>query len=190
MGLNPAVRGCPALCLPCRSLAKITSCNILCEIGVRILWEKFSYRFGQKIYHQQSGGPIGARITMACSRLVMQQWGESYTKILLRSNIRLRLFGNYVDDIRQGTNHIPRGFKFIKLGDVIKFRQEWKDQDEMENLSDLKRMGNVCREIMDSINPDLRFTIESEEDFANKRLQTLYFETWTNPDGSISHLFF
>jgi hypothetical protein len=65
---------------------------------------------------------------MACSRLVMQQWGESYTKILLRSNIRLRLFGNYVDDIRQGTIHIPRGFKFIKLGDVIEFRQEWRDQ--------------------------------------------------------------
>ena len=83
MGLNPAVRSCPALCLPCRSLAKITSCNILCEIGVRILWEKFSYRFGQKIYHHQSGGPIGARITMACSRLLMQQWGESYTNITL-----------------------------------------------------------------------------------------------------------
>ena len=57
--------------------------GIMCEIGVRILWEKFSYRFGQEIYHQQSGGPIGARITMACSRLLMQQWGESYTNITL-----------------------------------------------------------------------------------------------------------
>ena len=164
--------------------------GIMCEIGVRVLWENFSYRFGRKIYHQQSGGPIGARITMACSRLVMQQWGESYTKILLKSNIRLRLFGNYVDDIRQGTNLIPKGYKFIKLGDVIEFRQEWKEQDEMENLSDLKRMGNVCREIMNGINPDLQFTVESEEDFPNKRLQTLDFETWTQPDGTISHSFF
>ena len=39
--------------------------GIICEIGVRILWEKFSYRFGKKIYLQKSGGPIGARITMA-----------------------------------------------------------------------------------------------------------------------------
>ena len=91
--------------------------GIMCEIGVRTLWENFSYRFGKKIYHQKSGGPIGARITMACSRLVMQQWGESYTKILLKSNIKLRLFGNYVDDIRQGTNMIHKGFKYIKLGD-------------------------------------------------------------------------
>ena len=164
--------------------------GIMCEIGVRILWENFSYRFGKKIYHQQSGGPIGARITMACSRLVMQQWGESYTSILLRSNIKLRLFGNYVDDIRQGTNLIPKGCKYVKLGDIIEFRQEWKEEDEIENLSDLQRMGNVCKEIMDTVNPDLKFTVESEEDFDNKRLQTLDFETWTNPDGSISHSFF
>ena len=78
--------------------------GITCEIVVRIKWEKFTYRFGKKIYLQKSGGPIGARITMACSRLVMQQWGEAYTSVLLRSNIRLRMFGNYVDDIPQGTN--------------------------------------------------------------------------------------
>ena len=83
-------------------------------------------------------GTHRARITMACSRLVMQQWGEAYTSVLLRSNIRLRLFGNYVDDIRQGTNNIPKGHRYIKLGDVIEFRQELKEQDDLENLSDLK----------------------------------------------------
>ena len=60
----------------------------------------------------------------------------------------------------------------------------------MENLSDLKRMGNVCKEIMYQISPDMKFTVETEEDFSNRRLQTLDFETWTNSDGSISHLFF
>ena len=32
--------------------------GIMCEIGVRTLWDNFSYRFGNKIYHQKSGGPI------------------------------------------------------------------------------------------------------------------------------------
>ena len=63
------------------------------------------------------------------------------------------------------------------MGDIIEFRQEWKEQDELEDLSDLKRVGNVCNEVMNKINPDLKFTIESEEDFQNKRLQTLDFET-------------
>ena len=42
----------------------------------------------------------------------------------------------------------------------------------------MKRIGNVCKEVMDGINPDLRFTVESEEDFPDRRLQTLDFETW------------
>ena len=150
--------------------------------------ENFSYRFGNKVYKQMSGGPIGARITMACSRLVMQQWGHAYTTILLKANIKLRLFGNYVDDVRQGTNLIPKGYRFKSL--QLEFSIEWQEQDEQEGLSDLKRMSNVCREVMNSINPDLQFTTETEEDFANKRLQTLDFETWCNEDGLISHSFF
>ena len=85
---------------------------------------------------------------------------------------------------------IPKGFKYIKLGDLIEFRQEWKEQDEIENLSDLKKIGNVCKEIMDGINPDLRFTVESEEDFPNRRLQTVDFETWATLDGMFSQSLF
>ena len=45
--------------------------GIMVEIGIRAL-TNFCYTFGGKIYWQQAGGPIGARITMACSRLRMQ----------------------------------------------------------------------------------------------------------------------
>ena len=50
--------------------------GIMMEIGVRVLWTHFCYTFGNKIYKQQSGGPIGARITMACSRIRMYDWVE------------------------------------------------------------------------------------------------------------------
>ena len=45
------------------------------EIGVRAIFEHFCYRFGGKTFQQQSGGPIGARVTMAAARIVMQDWG-------------------------------------------------------------------------------------------------------------------
>ena len=88
--------------------------GIACEIAVRVLWENFCYSWNKETYLQQSGGPIGARVTMAASRLVMYQWGKEYTLILLRSNLDLRLFGIYVDDVRQGTGLIPRGYKFVQ----------------------------------------------------------------------------
>ena len=37
--------------------------------------------------------------------------------------------------------------------------------DEEENLTDLRRMGNVCLEAMNSVAEDLPFTVESQEDF-------------------------
>ena len=99
--------------------------GICCEIGVRVLWENFCYSWNKQTYLQKSGGPIGARVTMAASRLVMFQWGREYTMILIRSNLDLRLFGIYVDDVRQGTGMIPRGYRFVQVEKKFVHRIEW-----------------------------------------------------------------
>ena len=57
------------------------------DIGIRVLWRHFCYTFGSKIYHYLIGGPIGARITMAASRLRMQEWEEKYTMVLINASI-------------------------------------------------------------------------------------------------------
>ena len=41
------------------------------EIGVRVLFEHFVYRWGGELYQQKSGGPIGCRVTIAVARIVM-----------------------------------------------------------------------------------------------------------------------
>ena len=46
--------------------------SILLEISVRFFFQNFVYTFGNQAFLQSSGGPIGARITMAAARLVMQ----------------------------------------------------------------------------------------------------------------------
>ena len=119
----------------------------------------------------------------------MQSWGEQYKDIILRSNFRLKVFGGYVDDIRQGTNKIPMGFRFCKEENKIIHRLEWETVDRELGETDLKRMTRVCQAAMNSPNPDLQFTLETTEDFENKRLQTLDFEIWVE-DGLIKHSFF
>ena len=82
------------------------------EIGVRVLFENFTYRWGGDTYKQSSGGPIGCRVTMAVSRLVMQDWAENYREVLDRSGVDIAMLTGYVDDNRQLTRILRMGMSY------------------------------------------------------------------------------
>ena len=82
------------------------------EIGTRMIFQNFVYQFGAKAFHQQQGGPIGARVTMCASRMVMQHWARGYQAILLKAGLRIPLLGGYVDDGRQGTTVLRKDMLF------------------------------------------------------------------------------
>ena len=161
----------------------------MAEIGVRTLFENFCYSFAGESYIQQSGGPIGARVTMAVARLVMHDWGMKYQEILTKSGLDVQLFGGYVDDGRQATSRLPLGMKFDKEAGMFIHKAEWEVEDEVENLPTVVRMGKVCLEAMNNINPDLEFTVETVYDFKTRRLPTLDFEMWVE-DGIIKHSYY
>ena len=62
-------------------------------------------------------------------------------------------------------------------------------EDEIENISRNKRTEMELNKIMNSINPDLKFTTEIETDFKTGRLPTLSFEIWSEL-GGIRHSYF
>ena len=72
--------------------------GIALEIAVKLIFNNFVYTFGGESYLQSFGGPIGARITMCDSRLVMQDWHEHFVERLKRSKLFEKLGGLYVDD--------------------------------------------------------------------------------------------
>ena len=147
------------------------------EIGVRVVWTNFMYEFGGYTYLQGAGGPIGARLTMACARLVMQEWSEEYKNILTRSGLDIDAHAGYVDDGRQATPAFIRGTRFVKELKRFMWRADWEQEDMNKDDSDEVRMANICRPAMNSINKELEFTTETASDFKNKRLATLDFET-------------
>ena len=160
------------------------------EIGVKVLFQNFIYKFNNKLYQQVSGGPIGARITMGAARLVVNDWGEEYTKILLRSEIRIHLRALYVDDVRQATSKIKKGVRFSEKEKKFVYSPEWEKLDLNEGESDLQRMAKESRKAMNSVYSNLNFTIETEEDFENGRLPTLDFEMWVDENQVIQHSFY
>ena len=93
-------------CFKCKELSEEQMKEVVArcvEISVRVVFQNFIHNFGGRTYLQRSGGPICNRLTMACSRVVMMEWGEEYSGILREAGLTLTLFKIYVDDVKHQT---------------------------------------------------------------------------------------
>ena len=154
------------------------------EVALKVLFNNFTYKFGEKYFHQSEGGPIGVRATGAAAQLVMEHWGKEYRSLLEAAGLQIFMLSGYVDDGRQISSVLKPGMRFVESQFIFSEEAEkadfkMKEQGESTN----QRMARVCRPAMDSVNSDLKFTTESQEDFENERLPTQDFEMWLTQDG-------
>ena len=63
----------------------------------------------------------------------------------------------------------------------------WEEEDKREDPEERTKREILCA--MNSVNSDLKFTLETEKDFQTKRLPTLSFEIWSCADG-IHHSYY
>ena len=163
------------------------------EIGTRMLFQNHVYRFGGQIFKQEKGGSIGDRWTGAAAEMVMQDWAENYREILTAAGIDVLLLAGYVDDGRQGTSTLPIGYRYNIEKKEFEYNKEYEMEDKrkrMEGESDNQRMARICLDVMNSINPDLCFTVECQEEYQNERLPTLDFNIWQEEEGTLNHSYF
>ena len=110
---------------------------------------------------------------MAAARIVMYDWSQKYLRLLLDINLRVDLLSGYVDDGRQITDKMKLGTRFNQDERKFEITEEWRLEDEKNGESHHKRMSRECLKAMNSINPDLKFTVEIPEDFIDGRIPTL-----------------
>ena len=116
-----------------------------------------------------------------------------YKQILTRSDVKVLLLAGYVDDGRQGTTTINQGYRFSKSDKKFIFSEESlaEDQKLQENGETTNtRMARICLTAMNSINEDLEFTVETEDEFIDKKLPRLDFSIWQEPDGTLNHTYY
>ena len=161
--------------------------GVALEIAIVFFFKNFTYTFGGKLYVQTSGGPIGARLTMCAARLVLQQWREDFKVILEKAEIKEKLSRIYVDDNRCIVEKLRPGLRFNVEKKSFEFKKEWVEQDE--KMDKEERTVHELRLAMNSVNDDLKFTMEREKDFSTGRLPTLAFEIWSSVEG-IRHSYY
>ena len=92
-----------------------------------------------------------------------------------------------MDDNRCLIEIIREGLRFDEASKSFLYKEEWEDEDRGENC--IERTKREVLKAMNAVNPDLRFTLEHEEDFPNNRLPTLAFEVWSDITG-LRHSYF
>ena len=100
------------------------------------------------------------------------------------AEIKIFLEGLFVDDCRYVTSSLAPGVRWSNEKKSFIFREDWKKEDLDNNESNQQRTSKELCNAMNSIYSNIKFTIETEEDFPNKRLPTLDFAIWMeNEDG-------
>ena len=130
---------------------------------------------------------------MAAAQIVMEHWAACYRKILEDSGVKIHLLAGYVDDGRQITSLLPLGMRYDDQIKKFCFSKEAEIEDSERRAkgeADNQRMARICISAMNSINEDLKFTTESQEDYPLERLPTLDFEMWASQDNLIRHSYF
>ena len=116
------------------------------EIGMRMIFENFCYKFGGETLRQDGGGPIGARVTMAAARLVMQAWSEEYLTILRRSGLVVDILTGYLDDVSTCLN---LGMRYDKEQKMFPYNKETEMEDfekKKDGESNNQRFGKSMPE--------------------------------------------
>ena len=159
------------------------------EVAVVFFFKNFTYRFAGETFLQLFGGPIGARLTMAVAKLVMQEWKEKFDEILMKSDIEELLSGLYVDDGRSVQRKLAIGERFDEKERKFTVKEEWRkcDLESGRNRDELTRTEVL--KAMNAVNEDLEFTMELCTDFSDNKLPTLSFSLFYGEEG-LEHTYF
>ena len=97
------------------------------EIAISASFKLHIYSFGGQVYKQLSGGPIGSRLTMAVSKVIMLVWGRRVHDALIGAGITIYTEGCYVDDIRLLISLLSPNLYWNKI------RKCWTTKEELED---------------------------------------------------------
>ena len=97
--------------------------------------------------------------------------------------------GLYVDDGRGGQRLLKLGERFVAEENRFKVIAGCKEDDINNDRCRHELTRTEVLKAMNSINPDLKFTMELCEDFPKNRLPTLSFSIWAEK-GGLKHTYY
>ena len=149
--------------------------------GVRACMANHVYCVGDKVFIQQSGGPIGLELTGAVSRAFMCRWDKLYLERVEKAGVKMLVYERYVDDSNQAAVVPPEGSTY----DAEQRRVVRDPTVDDGSIPGDERMAKILLSIANSIMP----CVVMEGDWPSKnpdgKMPILDMKVWTDDSGNI-----
>ena len=165
---------------------KLEIIGTVLDIATTAMFSHHYYSFGGRNYKQMGGGPTGLRGTCAIARLMMQIFDVKWEGSLRELCIKLWLNSRYMDDGRTALPPLKPGWRWMDKS--LKYCIKWEREDQ--ELSDMEITRRCLLDTLNCVEDYLEFTMETEEDFADKWLPTLDTRLRVSRSNQVLHGFF
>ena len=106
------------------------------------------------------------------------------------NGVEVMLSAFYVDDVRLVTPVIPPGLRWDPAAGRLTFDQQWMEQDLELEQDHGERTSRLLLQVMNTLTPDLKFTLEVPSQFNKGRIPTLDSEWWIVREGQSQQLLY
>ena len=168
---------------PLREPNKIEKRNMLAksiEIMIIITLENHVYKFGNEIRRQREGGPIGLSLTGEIADCYMIHWDKQFLKKLEQFGIEVFVYERFKDDITIVVESLEEGTKYENSSLINDSEKRINDEDK----SDEEITMNVLRDIADSMDNMLQFTIDFPNNNKSGKIPILDIEASISKEKS------
>ena len=152
-----------------------------------VMYNTHLYTFGGNVYKQRSGVPIGLHGSGASLRIIMNLWDSKVLDLMKNIKLTPRVAFRYVDDIRKLLRAIKLGWRWEK--GVMQYKKAWEREEEQENLTPTQKTARELKKVYESVHKELKFEMETCEDFDSRTLPTLDYQCWLE-GGKLLYKFF
>ena len=147
------------------------------EVGVRECFRNHLYTFNGEVYRQTDGGPIGLRLSMAVSRLVMAMWDKLLLEKGLNTGWLIHMMKRYVDDCTAVLETLKMGVRWSEeVG--LSYSSVWEKEDKASGLSDDQRTMREFQKMANTILDFIRVTYDTCTDHESRKLPILDLQCW------------
>jgi hypothetical protein len=147
------------------------------EVGVRECFRNHLYTFNGQVYRQTEGGPIGLRLSMAISRLVMAMWDKMLMETGSNTGWLIHLLKRYVDDCTAVLETLRLGVRW-SLEQGLSYSPIWEEEDKVCGLSDDQRTMREFQKMANTQLDFIRVTYDTCTDHESGKLPILDLQCW------------